>query len=226
MHLYRLPNESPDYRKQRDELLEAEIALRDQREKVAALRRALPRDTSVETNYVLREMPGGLERDGAVRDIKLSDLVAESDKPVVLLHFMHGKAQTSPCPMCTLFADGYDGAVPHLQQRANFAVLVAGDVAEFSAYARGRGWRNIRILSAADSSLKRDLGFENEDGSQNPGVSVFEKGEKGDARHFYSGGAMVQPGEFRGMDLLSPVWNFLDLTPEGRGDFMPSKSYD
>ncbi len=34
--------ESPDHRKARDELLEAEIGLRDQRERVAELRRKLP----------------------------------------------------------------------------------------------------------------------------------------------------------------------------------------
>jgi len=28
------------------------------------------------------------------------------------------------------------------------------------------------------------------------------------------------------MDLLSPFWHFLDLTPEGRGDFMPQRAYD
>jgi predicted dithiol-disulfide oxidoreductase (DUF899 family) len=27
------------------------------------------------------------------------------------------------------------------------------------------------------------------------------------------------------MDLLSPVWNFFDLTPDGRGDWMPSLVY-
>jgi predicted dithiol-disulfide oxidoreductase (DUF899 family) len=27
------------------------------------------------------------------------------------------------------------------------------------------------------------------------------------------------------MDLLSPFWSFLDLTPEGRGDFLPKRSY-
>ena len=34
---------------------------------------------------------------------------------------------------------------------------------------------------------------------------------------------MMAPGHWRGMDLLSPVWNFLDLTPEGRGDWMPKR---
>ena len=30
---------------------------------------------------------------------------------------------------------------------------------------------------------------------------------------------------YRGVDLLSPVWNMLDLLPQGRGNFMPSVEY-
>ena len=41
-HDKHFPNESEAYRKARDELLEAEIALRRQTEAVAAARRALP----------------------------------------------------------------------------------------------------------------------------------------------------------------------------------------
>ncbi len=29
----------------------------------------------------------------------------------------------------------------------------------------------------------------------------------------------------RGLDLLNPVWNILDLTPQGRGDWYPGLSY-
>jgi predicted dithiol-disulfide oxidoreductase (DUF899 family) len=31
--------------------------------------------------------------------------------------------------------------------------------------------------------------------------------------------------EERGIDLLAPVWNFLDLTPKGRGDWYSSLAY-
>lgn len=31
--------------------------------------------------------------------------------------------------------------------------------------------------------------------------------------------------EGRGIDLLSPVWNYFDLTPDGRGDMLPSLEY-
>ena len=80
-------------------------------------------------------------------------------------------------------------------------------------------------MSAAGSDLKRRLGFEEADGQQNPGVSVFRRAADGALFHHYSACALMAPGQFRGMDLLSPFWNFLDLTPEGRGDFMPTRSY-
>ncbi len=203
----------------REALRQAEVALRDQRERVAELRRALPRDTPTE-DYVFEERVGD-----DVRTVRLSELFSGDAKPVVLMHFMYGKAQTSPCPMCTMWADGYVGAVPHLSRRIDFAILVAGDLDGFHAHAARRGWQGVRILSAADSTIKRELGFENEAGGQMPGVSVFERDESGKLTHFYSVCAFGPDGG-RMMDLLSPVWNFLDLTPEGRGDFMPSLQYD
>ena len=48
--------ESAVYRARRQELLQAEIALKDQMERVAALRRGLPLDTAVE-DYTFREGP-------------------------------------------------------------------------------------------------------------------------------------------------------------------------
>jgi predicted dithiol-disulfide oxidoreductase (DUF899 family) len=226
MGRYYFDNVSPAYLRIRDELREAEIALMEQRERVAELRRSLPREEAIPEDYVLREGPRDLGAgDAPVVERKLSELFDDPAKPLVLLHFMFGGAQESPCPMCTLWADGYDNLVPHLEQRVNFAVVVAGDVATFRAYARERGWRHVRILSSEGSSLKRDLFFEEADGSQWPGVSIFERDAEGRVHHFYSGGARLSPEHFRGMDLLSPFWSFLDLTPDGRGDFMPKKSY-
>ena len=204
-------NSTPEYTKLREELRQAEIALKEQRERVAELRRSLPIDTPLE-DFVLQ---------GEERPVKLSELFEDPDKSLVLMHFMFGKKQQQPCPMCTLWADGYDGIVPHLRRRVNFAVAIAGDVAEFGALAQRRGWRHLRAVSTGDTALKRDLGFEDEEGAQSPGVSVFRLRPDGQVLHFYSGNAMMGNGHYRGMDLLSPFWNFLDLTPEGRGDFFP-----
>jgi len=222
---YQLDNESAHYRSSREALLEAEIALKDQVEKVAALRRELTGDTPVE-DYTLVEGPRNLGAgDTPVANIKLSELFETPAQPLLLVHFMYGKKQTSFCPMCTMWADGYNGVIAHLRQRANFAILVAGGLAEARRFARSRGWQHIRILSAGDATIKTDLGFEDEEGDQLPGVSVF-KLQDGEPRHFYSGGAIMNDGHYRGMDLLTPVWNFFDLLPEGRGDWFPSLSYD
>jgi predicted dithiol-disulfide oxidoreductase (DUF899 family) len=215
----RLQDEPAEYTKRRDELREAEIALRDECERVAELRRMLPLD------HVIEDQDFAAVSDGQSVPVKLSELFEDPDKPLVLMQFMYGKAQTTPCPMCTMWADGYDGVVPHLEQRINFAVLVAGDPVSFDAYRRERGWRNLRVVSAANSDLKRRLGFEGDDGSQLPGVSVFVRRPDGVLVHAYSQSALFGEVGGRGMDLLSPVWNFFDLTPSGRGEFMPSTSY-
>jgi len=216
----RHPAESPAYAKLRDELQEAEIALRDQRERVAELRRSLPADTAV-PDETFEEI-----RDGQRQPVKLSELFTDPAKPLILMQFMYGRGQSSPCPMCTMWADGYDGAIPHIEQRANFAVLVAGDVGDFSAYARERGWQNLRLVSAAGSKLKAELGFESEDGGQLPGVSVYTRAADGSVTHAYSQCAMFGERGFRGMDLLSPVWSYFDLLPDGRGEFFPGKAYE
>ena len=224
--MYHFPNESEDYRAMRARLLDAEIALRDQREQVAALRRALPAGPLVE-DYVFEEGPRDLEAgDTPLQQRPLSALFEDPDKPLVLVHFMLGKAQSEPCPMCTLWADGYAGVAHHLAQRVNLAVLVAGQLETFRDLARRRGWRDLRLLSAGESSIKRDLGVEGEDGSQMPAVSVFTREPDGRVRHAYSGGALLGEGQYRGLDLMVPVWHVLDLTPEGRGDWLPRLAYD
>ena len=222
---YRLANETQEYRDQRQALLEAELLLRDQRERVAELRRGLMVEAPVD-DYLLQRGPSDLDAgDDPIDTVRLSELFERPERVLVLMHFMYGKKQLNPCPSCTLWADGYNGIVPHLQERVNFAVLAAAAPAEFRAHARSRGWHQLLLLSAADSTLKADLGFEDDETGQEPGVSVFSLGDDGVVRHFYSGGAILGPGEYRGMDLLSPLWHFLDLTPEGRGDWDPSLAY-
>lgn len=225
MPTYQHPAETPEYRKARKQLLEAEIELRNQREHVAELRRALPQDTVCE-DYELLEGPRNLaDTSTEVSPVRLSELFEDPQKPLVLMQFMYGKLQDKVCPMCTLWADGYDGAIRHLTQRVNFAVACAGDLQTFRAHGRSRGWRSLRLVSTGKSNLKRDLGFEVGEGSQLPGVSVFTLGKDGSPRHFYSQGAIMTDDHNRGMDLLSPVWNFFDLTPDGRGDLFPALEY-
>ena len=220
MAIGRLPNESEEYGEIRDRLQEEEKALRDQRERVAALRRQLPLDTVLD-DQVFEEF-----RNSKRVVVRLSELFDDPSQPLVLMHFMHGKKQAEPCPMCTMWADGYNGVVPHLRRRMNFAVLIAGDIESFTSFAESRHWDHLRLVSAGDSDFKQRVGFETEDGGQFPGLSVFVREADGSLRHFYSQSALMGDDKFRGMDLLSPVWNFLDVTPEGRGDWFPKTEYE
>ena len=40
------------------------------------------------------------------RMVRLSELFTGPDRAVVIYHFMYGKKNTKPCPMCTLVING------------------------------------------------------------------------------------------------------------------------
>ncbi len=210
--------ESDEYRRQREELRIAELDLIDHVERVASLRRQLLDDTVVE-DYELFDVA----KDEPVR---LSALFSSPDRALILYHFMYGKAQTEPCPLCTMWIDGYNAVAPHVGQNADFAVVAAADPPALRAHAASRGWSNLRLLTAGNSKFKYDLGSEEADGAQTEWISVFTRGDDGTVRPFYSKGAQIADGRReRGIDLLSPVWQLLDLTPNGRGAWYPSLSY-
>jgi predicted dithiol-disulfide oxidoreductase (DUF899 family) len=221
----KLSNESEPYQKARAELLEAEMALRDQRELVAELRRRLPLDTKI-SDYLFHEGPFNLQQDSPISEVRLSELFADPRKPLLVYQYMFGGAQKESCPMCAMWTDGFNAIAHHLMQRVNFAIVAQGEITEFRAWARRRHWNNLRLISSAGSSFKTDLNFQDSKKEQFPGVSVFMKSEDGSLRHFYSASAIMEENEYRGLDLLTPVWNFLDLTPDGRGDWFPSALYD
>ncbi len=226
MRYTRLSNESADYLAQREKLRLAEIELMRHRERVAELRRGLPPGASV-PDYAFQEGPSDLTAgDGPVRTVRLSELFSAPGRSLVIYHLMYGKAQTSPCPMCTMWIDGYNGVAQHLAQNVDFAIAAAADPATLREHARARGWQNLRLLSCGDSSFKYDLASEDADGEQDSTISVFTRDDQGTIRHFYTcHPRMADDIDQRGLDLLSPVWNVLDLTPAGRGDWYAELTY-
>ncbi|MGW3572278.1 DUF899 family protein [Streptomyces sp. NPDC000941] len=222
----RLPDEPADYLAAREELRLAEIELMRHRERVAAQRRALPQGPAVD-DYVFIEGPAGLDAgDSPVRETTLSELFTAPDRPLIVYHFMYGKSQTEPCPMCTLWTDGYNGVAHHIARNADFVIAAAADPPALRQLARDRGWSRLRLLSCGDSTFKYDLGSEDKDGEQDSTISVFTRDGDGTVRHRYSAHPrMAEDIKERGIDLLSPVWNLLDLTPGGRDDWYPRLDY-
>jgi len=221
-----LQNESVEYLSKRDELRLAEIDSMRQRERVAELRRQLPPGPIIE-DYVFEEGPASLDAgDTPIRQVRLSQLFSVPDKALVIYHLMFGKKQTKPCPMCTLWIDGLNGVAHHLAQTVNFAIAAAANPAELRAHARSREWNRLRLLSCGNNTFKYHLNSEDREGNQDSTVSVFTKDGDGKIRHFYTAHpSMSHEIRERGVDLLCPVYNLLDLTPEGRGEWYADLSY-
>jgi predicted dithiol-disulfide oxidoreductase (DUF899 family) len=209
----RFPNETPAYRAAREELLRAEVELRRRTEEVAAMRRRLPIGGPVPEDYVFDAGDG--------RSVRLSELFTLPQASLVLYNFMYGAKMAAACPMCTSFLDSLDGSAPHLTQRVNLAVVAKSPIERIRAHARARGWRHLRLLSSAGNAFNRDYLGENADESQNPLLHVFVR--RGPAvHHVYTTELYFVPAEPgqnpRHIDPMWPLWNVLDVTPEGRGD--------
>lgn len=194
-------------------LIKDEIGLKAAVEKVAAKRRALPPGEPV-ADYEFEEASG--------RTVRLSQLFTNGKNELLVYHYMFAPKDRKPCPMCTMWCDGYDRIEPYVRKRADFVLVTKAPIAKLKAWAKGRGWKNLRLLSSYGTTFNRDFGVEDKNEEQLPAISVFTKDKKGTIRHFYQKFAPLSASHQRGIDQLSPVWNLFDLLPSGRGDWFPN----
>lgn len=193
--------------------------------------RELPPGGPVPEDYVF----DGLGPDGAPTKLKLSELFAPGKDSLVIYNFMFPRfpndnrpgptegatarlnRQDGPCPSCTALLDQLDGTAEHVNQRLNFVVIAKAPLERLIAFAKERGWRNLRLLSAAGNSFKRDYGAETPEGFQLPITTVFHR-DGGEIRHFWSSEmahAPSDPGQdARHNGAIEPLWNF---RPYARG---------
>lgn len=228
LHSVRFPGEGAEYRAARDQLLEAEFELRERLDKVAALRKGLPVGGVVEEDYVFEEAGGDLGDSKAGKQVRLSELFGDKDS-LILYSFMYGPEMPRPCPSCTSILDGLDGTVPHVRERVSIAVVAKSPAARIRQFALERKWRNLRLLSSAQNTYNADYHGETPDGQQIPALNVFTR-RQGRIHHFYNTELLyvqsTSGADPRHVDLIWPLWNLFDLTPEGRGtDWYPRLSY-
>jgi predicted dithiol-disulfide oxidoreductase (DUF899 family) len=228
----RFPGESSEYRRARNRLLEAEVELRRAIERSAVQRRALPPGGEVPDDYRFEE---AIEGEPGVR---FSELFAPGKDTLVIYSFMFPRwsgdtrpgpaggetaklplAET-PCPSCTSILDSLDGAARHLAQRLNLAVVAKSDPERIRTFAQERGWRHLRLLSSRNNTYNRDYQAETPEGEQIPILNVFVRDGR-QFRHSWATELMFAPRdegeEPRHVDCIWPIWNVLDMTPEGRG---------
>lgn len=223
----RFPGESAAYRRARDKLLQAEIDLRRQIEAVAAQRRRLPLGGAVPVDYVFEQPTAGF---GPGEEVKLSQLFALPNSSLAIYSFMYGPGMAEPCPMCTSILDSLNGEAPHIVQRINLAVVARSPISRVVDFAHLRGWHNLPLLSSLENSYNRDYHGETETGAQMPCLNVFSK-RNGRIHHVWASELLFGKTDadmgHRHVDMIWPLWNLLDFTPDGRGaSWHPKLSYD
>lgn len=228
------PGESPEYRAARDALLQREVDLRRQMEAVAAELRSLPPGGAVPEDYLFDSVGEG----GATATVRMSELFGDNDT-LMLYHYMFPRHRedsrpgptrgpfadlpltAGPCPSCTALVDMWDGAMPHFEGLGgNLAIVARAPIDHVAAFARDRGWRHTRLLSAANCNFRRDYGGDGADGQPVPLMTVFKRWPDGAIRLHWASElcfAPTDPGQDpRHLGTVEPLWTLFDLTPGGR----------
>lgn len=206
------------YVEARQKLLAAERQLTKQREELARQRRALP--------WVRIDKP--YRFDSAEGSSCLTDLF-EGKSQLLIYHIMFAPDWDAACKSCSFWADSFDGMVPHLKARdVSFAAISRAPLPKLQAYAQRLGWR-FRWVSAQSSDFNFDFGVSftpqqvqagtgvynygvsKAESTDMPGYSVFYRDDAGAVFYTYSTFG-------RGIELLNPVYQALDLVPKGRDE--------
>ncbi|MGZ6331522.1 MAG: DUF899 family protein [Bdellovibrionota bacterium] len=137
--------------------------------------------------------PGG-------KPVRLSKLFGNKSE-LIVVHNM-GKG----CPYCALWADGFNGMLKHLEDRAGFVVESPDLPAVQKTVAKKRGWK-FTFVSSAKSPFRSDMGFMKY-GDPWPGVSTFQKDKNG--RIYQVNKSFFGPG-----DNYCATWDLFDLLPKG-----------
>ena len=201
----------------RKKLLAKEKEFTRLRDELSRERRKMPWE-KVEKTYVFE---GGNGKES------LADLFGGRSQ-LIIYHFMFGPGWKEGCPSCSFLADSFDAAALHLAQRdTSFAVISRATLPEIQAFQKRMGWK-FKWLSSNGSDFNHDFqasaskdeiasgkaiyNYKASDfpSEERPGLSVFSRRD-GEVFHTYSSYA-------RGLDILLPTYNMLDMTAKGRNE--------
>jgi predicted dithiol-disulfide oxidoreductase (DUF899 family) len=142
--------------------------------------------------------------------VKLSALFG-GKRDLIVVHNM-GRS----CRYCTMWADGFNGLLPHLADRAAFAVVSPDPVVIQKKFAASRGWK-FPMYSGENSPFIHDMGFRPKPGEPWPGVSTFCR-KRGKIYR-------VASAPFGPFDAFCATWPLFALLAEGVADWQPKYRY-
>jgi predicted dithiol-disulfide oxidoreductase (DUF899 family) len=142
-------------------------------------------------------------------EASLLDLFGENDRLLVIHNMGQG------CRYCTLWADGFNGFLPHLES-AMSVVLVSKDSPDVQrTFANSRNWR-FRLASHGGGEYIQDQTVM-EGESNVPGAVVYERDGKRITR---KNASVFGPG-----DLYCSFWNLLGMAGLGESEWTPQYKY-
>jgi predicted dithiol-disulfide oxidoreductase (DUF899 family) len=188
------------------------------RDQLSLERRALPWE-AVDKDYVF-DGPNGPE---TLREL------FDGRSQLVVYHFMFDPAWDAGCPHCSRWADSFNGAIVHLNQRDVTMVAISrAPFGKLAAYRQRMGW-TFKWLSSFGTDFNVDyqasftpeevaakqafynFTVQNPRSSQREGISVFHQSPNGRLFHTYSTYA-------RGIEPMNVDYQYLDLVPKGRDE--------
>ena len=176
--------------------LELEIMQKSQQ--LAALRRSEP-GVAV-TNYPFATLDG---------DVSLADLFAGRDRLLMIHNMGQG------CRYCTLWGDGFNGFLPHLESAVSVVMVTKDDPATQQAFANSRGWRFRMASHGGGDYIREQTAMAGHDNM--PGAVAYRL--DGD-RILRMNSGVFGPG-----DLYCSAWNLLGLAGIGEAEWMPQFRY-
>ena len=180
------------------EIKKVEMQIYELNQKLEKLRKDNP--PAEVKNYMFRDQSG---------DVSLLELFGDKD----ILFAIHNMGQG--CRYCTLWADGFNGFVPHLEDRAA-VVLLSKDEPELQRrFANSRGWR-FRTASHVETNYMAEQSV-GEKGENMPGMVCYvREGSK----VFRKNSTIFGPG-----DVFCAQWPILSLAGIGTEDWTPQYNY-
>jgi predicted dithiol-disulfide oxidoreductase (DUF899 family) len=170
-------------------------------------------ELNMELNALRRQQSGSDVKnytfDTQTGEAALLDLFGEHDT-LLLIHNM-GQG----CRYCTLWADGFNGFLPHLESTMS-VVLVSKDAPELQRqFANSRGW-NFRLASHGGGEYMTEQSVMDGGGNM-PGAVVYTR--DGDTIR-RKNSVVFGPG-----DRFCSAWNLLALAGLGEDKWTPQYSY-
>ncbi len=142
-------------------------------------------------------------------EVRLSGLFAGHDKLLAI----HNMGQR--CRYCTLWADGINGILSHLESAMGVVLLSKDPPEEQRRFANSRGWRFQLASHGGGAYIREQTTMQGQDNM--PGAVLYERTE---GKILRKNAVVFGPG-----DMFCSAWNLLALAGLSVDDWTPQFSY-